>query len=65
MTQPQSTPAPEPQEITIRLDIKVKMDANVANLTKLVESVKPVMTEAGKLGTVEAHAVFGRQKLAL
>lgn len=65
MNQPQSTPAQDPQAIIIRIEIKVQMGANVANLTKLVEKTKPVFDEAAKVGTVSAHAVFGRQKLAM
>lgn len=62
MTQPQATPAPEPQEITVRIDIKVKMGANLSNLTSLVEKTKPMIETAKQLGEVEAHALFGRQK---
>jgi|GEM_PF-5130785 len=62
MSQPQATPSPEPQEITVRIDIKVQMGANLANLTTLVEKTKPVIDKARELGEVEAHALFGRQK---
>jgi hypothetical protein len=65
MTQPQATTTPEPKEITLRIEVKLKLGANVANLTKLVEQTKPVIAEAQKLGTTEAHAMFGRQKLAI
>lgn len=65
MTQPQSTPSPETKDIIVRIEIKVTMGANVANLTKLIEKTKPVFDEASKVGEVSAHAVFGRQKLAI
>jgi hypothetical protein len=65
MNQPQNTAQPEPQEITVRIDINVAMGANMANLTALVDKTKPVIEEAKKLGEVTSHAMFGRQKLAI
>lgn len=66
MNQPQTTPAPaEPQETTVRIDIKIKMGANLANLTTLVEKTKPLIATARELGDVDAQALFGRQKLPI
>lgn len=64
MNQPQATTT-EPQEITVRIDIKVKLEGNVANLTTLTEKTKPVLEAARALGSVDAQAIFGRQKFAI
>lgn len=68
MNTPQATPAPvaEPQEIIVRIDIKVKMGgATVATLAKLVESTAPLIESAKKLGEVKSEAKFGRQSIPL
>jgi hypothetical protein len=69
MNQPQaaaaSPAAPEQTEITVRIDIKVKMGATVATLAKLVESTAPLIESARKLGEVKSEAKFGRQSIPL
>jgi hypothetical protein len=66
MNQPQASSATaEPQEITVRIDIKVKMAGNTANLTALIDKSKPIIEKARELGEVDAHALLGRQKLAI
>lgn len=65
MNQPQSSPAAEPQEITVRIDIKVKMAGNTANLTALIDKSKDVTAKARELGEVDAHAMLGRNKIAI
>lgn len=66
MTQPQSSSSPpDPQEITVRIDIKVKMAANTSSLMAIVDKAKAVIEKARDLGEVEAVAMAGRLKLPI
>lgn len=62
MNQPQVAEKAEAHEITVRLEVTIKQSPSLANLTALVDKMKPLIEQAGKLGDVEAVALFGRQK---
>jgi predicted DNA-binding ribbon-helix-helix protein len=66
LNQPQVLLARRPDEITVRIDVKMKVGPNHTSLASIVEWSKPVIEKARELGSeVEAVAVFGRQKFPI